>query len=132
VSYQSVLEGLHERFATVEGIKVLLQYEPTSVQVFPTLYSVLDSFEVERRGQVRAVTYRTLHRLVFRWQDNEQALAEMIPYVDSIPEAVEEDKHLGGRLVAGLAEITDGEVMFVSIGGADLLALDFYSSVVEK
>jgi hypothetical protein len=131
-TYADVLEGLHERFATVEGIAACLDYEPKSVQTFPLLYSMLDTMEITRTGQVKGRTYRTLHRLLFKWQDNEQALAQMIPYVDSIPDAVDADKHLGGRVTSGLAVIDECEAMFVTIGGVECLALDFYSTVLVK
>lgn len=132
MSYSDVLDGLHTRFATVSGIAAFLKYEPTSIQTYPLLYSVLDSFEITRTGQVKAWTYRTLHRLLFRWQENEMALSEMIPFVNSIPLAVDADKHLGGKLDSGVAAIDEGEVMFVEIGDTQCLALDFYSTVVEK
>ena len=131
-SYADVLEGLHVRFATVDGIQACLDYEPKSAQVTPLLYSMLDSMEITRTGQVQARVYRTLHRLLFQWQDNEQALAEMIPYVDSIPDAVDADKHLGGVLASGLAVIDECEVVFVDVGGVEFLGLDFYSTVTVK
>ena len=132
MSYSDVLDGLHTRFATVNGITAILKYEPTSIQAYPLLYSMLDSFDIARTGQVVAWHYRTLHRLVFRWQDNELALAELIPFVNAIPNAVEADKHLGGKLKSGLATIDEGEVMWAEIGGTECLTLDFYSTVVEK
>lgn len=132
MSYESVLEGLHERFQTISGLAAILNYEPTSIQTYPTLYSMLDDFEVARSGQVVAIRYRILHRLLFRWQHNEQALAEMAPFVNDIIDAVGADPHLGGRLTAGYSEIVDGETMFVVIGGTECLALDVYSSTLEK
>ena len=131
-TYEDVLDGLHDCFETVEGIAAILPYEPTSVHTFPLLYSMFDSMEITRTGQVQGRTYRTLHRLVFRWQDNEQALLEMIPFVDAIPDAVDADKHLGGAIQSGLAVIDECEAMFVEIGGTECLALDFYSTVVVK
>jgi hypothetical protein len=133
MSYEAILEGLQERFETVAGIVNVLDYEPTAIHDYPTLYSLLDEWSATRSGQVRSVTYRTLHRLLFRWQDNEMAAKEMIPFVDAIPAAVEADRHLGGRLISGLAVIDEGEVnSIVLVGGTECLALDFYSTVVEK
>jgi len=131
-TYAEVLEGLHTAFATVDGIAAILDYEPKSVQTFPLLYSMFDSMEASRNGQVRAVTYRTLHRLLFQWQDNEQALVEAIPFIDSIPAAVEADKHLGGTIASGLARIDECEAVIVTVSGVEMLALDFYSTVMVK
>lgn len=132
MSYADVVEGLHERLATVSALKVVLDYVPTSVQDCPIVWSALDSMKVTRSGQVRAVTYRTLHRVAVRWQDNEQAELEVIPLVDAIPAAVEADPHLGGRLVSGFAEIDECQLQWGTIGGIEYRLLDFYSTVVEK
>lgn len=132
MSYETVLEGLHERFATIASIAAILPYEPTALHSYPTLYSMLDDFDVTRRGQVVAIRYRILHRLLFRWQDNERALAELAPYVNDLIDAVAADPHLGGRLTNGYSEIVDGETVFAVIGGTECLALDVYSETVEK
>lgn len=132
MSYATVLEGLHERFATVPGIVAILNYAPTAFHDTPLLYSLLDKVTISRSGQVRARKYRILHRLVVRWQDNEQAEQQIIPLVDSIPDAVDADQHLGGRLASGFAEITEIEGVWVTVGGTEYRALDFYSTVIEK
>jgi len=132
MSYSTVLAGLHERFATVTSIQAILDYVPTSIQDTPTLYSLLDNVTISRSGQVKATKYRILHRLVVRWQDNEGAELEIIPYVDSIPAAVDADNHLGGRLTSGYAVIDEIEAVWVEISNVTYRALDFYSTVVEK
>jgi len=132
MSYADVLAGLHERFATVSGIKAILDYVPTSIHTAPLLYSAFDRAESVRSAQVKGWQYRTLHRLCFRWQDNERAEEELIPYVNSIPDAVAADPHLGGVLTAGYAEINEIEAAWVTIGGIEYRVLDFYSTVIEK
>jgi len=132
MSYATVLEGLHERLATVDGPVDVLAYAPTAIHDTPLIWSLLDNMEIKRSGQVKSKHYRILHRLVVRWQDNEQAEQEIIPYVDSIPEAVEADPHLGGRLVSGYAEITECQAGWITVAGVEYRNLDFYSTVIEK
>lgn len=146
MSYAAIVEGLNERFQTVEGLEdaPILDYEPTSVHEFPLVYTLLDSFtrNVET-GQVVRMGYRILHRLVLRWQDNETAEQELIPFVNSVCAAIDADNQLDGRLsgqsginpvgyIGGYAKIADGMGVFVRIGGTDYRAIDFYSEVFEK
>ena len=131
MSYATVLDGLHVRFATVAGINAILKYVPTAIDP-PMMYSVLESMNVTRNGQVRAVHYRINHRMMFRWQDFEQAELEIIPFVDSIPLAVEADPHLGGVLVSGFAEINECRALWVDISGTTYRVLDFFSDITEK
>lgn len=132
MSYKIVLAGLTERFKTVSGIANVLDYTPTALHDVPTLFSMPDEGTVTYSGQVVVRKYKTSHYLCFRWQDAEQATREMVPFIDSIPAAVAADPHLGGRLKSGYAEIDEWEVTFVTIGGADYIALRFYSTVIEK
>ncbi len=132
MSYTSVLEGLHERFATVEGIVSILPYSPTAIHDTPTLFSMPDEGQVHRSGQVKAREYRTNHYLVFRWQDSEQATQELLPFLDSIPAAVDADPHLGGRLNGGMARVDEWEIMWLTVGSVDYIAIRFYSTVMER
>lgn len=132
MSYSTVLTGLHVRFATVAGIANLLMYEPTAIHDLPTLYSLFQDVSITRSGQIRAVHYRTLHRLLLRWQDFEQAELEVIPFVDSIPLSVEADPHLGGVIVSGFAEINECKAGWTEIGSTTYRSLDFYSDVIVK
>jgi hypothetical protein len=132
MSYETIVEGLHERLVTVTALKAVLDYVPTSVQDSPVVWSVLADMKITRTGQVVAKPYRILHRVAIQWQDNEQAELAALPLVDSIPDAVEADPHLGGRLVSGMAEINECEAGWATIGGLEFRLLDFYSTVVEK
>ncbi len=135
MSYTSVIEGLHERFATVIGLKVLLVGEPTSVQDSPLLYSLVERVEREAQATkpghtLMRVTYRTLHRLCLKWQDNPTAEAELLALADAIPAAIEADPKLGGR-ITGDAHLSGAEAGWVTIGGTTYRVLDFYSEVLE-
>jgi len=125
-----ILDGLEERFRLVPGIHVIIRYEPTSVQDYPLLYSMMENKQ-SSGGEEAGLTwhYRILHRLVFRWQDNAGAAEELIPFVDAIPAAVDADPQLGGRLDYGYAQISEVTLNWGKIGGTDCLFLDFISEV---
>jgi len=110
----------------------ILDYAPTAVHDTPLVYSLLDNVQRRTSAQIVTKQYRILHRLVVRWQDNEQAEQEIIPFVDSVPEAVADDPQLGGRLTSGYAEIKECDAGWVTIAGVEYRMLDFYATVVEK
>ena len=135
MSYDTCLQAIHAAFATVttpRAIAVLLDYEPTAAQDYPLMYSLLESFERVRSGQVLAVRWRTMHRLVLRWQDSEQCEAELRAFVDSIPAVIDADGHLGGALGAGYAHIESGDTGWSEIGQTEVRFVDFTSLIVEK
>ncbi len=131
MSYEDILKGLHECFEGLHTIPVILDYEPTSLQHLPALYSLFDSFadDEDDGGSLDKRTYRTLHRLCFRWQDNEQAEKELIPFLNTLPDSVKANPRLGGRCL--WAAVPECQGVFVTIGGTVYRALDFYSQVTE-
>jgi hypothetical protein len=133
MSYQDIVDGLHIRFATVTALKVILDYEPTAAQDSPLLYSLLDGFtrEYDDIGESVEVTYRTLHRLCIRWQDNEECEQTLIALANDIPIAVDGDPRLGLLLKGDGARIIQGDAGWVNIGGTEYRSLDFYSECTE-
>jgi hypothetical protein len=131
VSYANAVEGLNAAIATVTDVKAVLDHEPTSVQTSPLVYSILDGVDRQVTGLTVRVTYRTLHRLCIRWQDSEASEAVVQALVDAIPEAVEADPKLGGRLRPGDAQISRGDAGWAQIGNTTCRIIDFYSEVVE-
>lgn len=132
--YDRIVRGFGIRFATVSGLAVVLDYEPTTVQESPLIYSVLDGFTSEVKGTTEATTWRTLHRLCIRWQDpqpSEQALREMAV---AIKRAVAQDPRLGGMLVSahgrGVAHITDADAGWITIDGILYRTLDLFSEAL--
>ena len=132
--YESVVTAINERFRTIEPlIPVILDYEPTALVEYPTMYTLLENAEFPTTaGGVQSRRYRLLHRLCFQWIDNEQAERDLAPYVDAVPESVLTDPSLGGVITSGLAHITRGDGVFVSIGGALYRAIDFHSDILVK
>jgi len=131
MSYQNIVQGLHERFATLSALKVVLDYEPTSIQDSPLLYSILDGFTRQVQGTHVRTTYRTLHRLCIRWQDPAIAEEMVEQLVDAIPEVLEADPRLGARVRPGDAQIVRGEAGWARIGETTVRIIDFYSEVIE-
>ena len=140
-SFEHVLDGLHERFVSVSGLPKyneagalvnILKYEPGAIQYTPTLYSLLDGFTRDRAGQLTIMTYRILHRLVLKWQDNAAAELALLPFVHSIPAAVDVDPTLGARITKGLARMSEGQTGFVIISNTKYRCLDFFSTVPTK
>ncbi len=126
MSYSTVLTELHRRIATVSGIVKVLDFEPSAVTDFPTCYSLLDSVRRAYGGTAVTLTYRVLHRLCFRWVDNEQAEQEVIPFVNSVPKALDSIGISAGDIV-----VTNVDAGWMSIGDTLYRTLDFYSETVE-
>ncbi len=142
MSYALVVAGLIERFENgVTGLAQyddagnlanILDYEPTALHTTPTLYLLLDNFDRTQHGQVTAMRYRILCRLCVKWQDNQFAEQELIPFVNSLAAAVDVDPYLGGRVAGGGSSVADGTGTFVNIGGVLYRALDVFVEVVDK
>jgi hypothetical protein len=133
MSYQDIVDGLHERFQLIDALVVILDYEPTAAQDGPLLYSLLDGFTrvYDDIGESVEVTYRTLHRLCIMWQDNEEAEKTLIALANAIPIAVDGDPRLGLLLKGDGVRIVQGEAGWVNIGGTEYRSLDFYSECTE-
>lgn len=128
-TYQDILDGLHERFATIPalGANRILPYEPTSADDNPKLYSMFADWRLERQGQVDKHIYRVLHRVVTSLQDNEGVELLLMPFLEWIPAAIHTDPRLGDRLNEGYAECVEATGVYVIIGGVTCRAYDFTS-----
>lgn len=132
MSYQTVLDGLQERLETLPGIVDVLQYEPSSFGDTPLVYLLLDHSEDATAAQVVGTRYFVLMRLVVKWTDNEKAELDIIPYVDSIPAAIQADRQLGGRIIRGMATKPGSEGGFIDTGGVRYRIVDFVTEVLDK
>jgi hypothetical protein len=135
VSYQAAIAGLKDAVETVDGLNLVLDYEPPSLTRLPAVYRLLDSFNRTQAGQVTVMRYRVLCRLCVRWQDNEKAEWELIPFVNSIPAAIDADPQLGGAITRGYASVAEdanANAGFVRIGGTMYRSLDVYVDIVDK
>ena len=91
------------------------------------IYSEIDGLERVTKGTSVEVTYRTLHRLCIRWQDNAVAEALLRTLLDAIPQAVDAAPKLSGA--CRNAVITGGDGGWTEIGGTEYRTFDFYSEV---
>lgn len=135
MSYSAAIAGLKSAIETVDGLQLVLDYEPTSIQRLPAVYLLLDSFRRSTAGQVTAMHYRVLTRLCVRWQDNEKAEQELIPFVNSIPAAIDADPTLGGAVTRGFSQVDpDAPALggFVRIGGVMYRSLDIFVDITDK
>lgn len=132
MAYSDVLNGLHGRFATVSGLKNILAFEPASINATPMMYSLFVSVNNGDKGQVKSRTYRTMHRLVVARQDYAQAETLVLPYVDSIIDAVRTDPRLGSEISSGLASIVEARGGYATINGVVYRIVDFFSEVTAK
>lgn len=131
ITYDDVLEGLHERFAAVEGITTVISYIPTSIEPV-TLFPMFERYEGSEVGQVLTERFWTRHYLCFLWQDNEQAEIELRPYIALMPAAIRADPHLGGRINSGWAKVSEMLGAFITIGSIDYRTLEIVTEVLVK
>lgn len=137
MSALSVYQGLEERFRTVDGLRAVMLGEPTGDMDLPGMYTAYESFERPLRNSPPArnltgMEHVFVHRLILRWQDFQQAEMQLLLFIDAVPDAIDRDPHLGGRLTRGVAAISRGVTGFVTIGGTKYRVIDFTSTVIEK
>lgn len=129
MSYARVLTGLQERLRTISGLKKVLLYEPAALDDPPLCYLFLDTAEITHQGQSITAVYTVTARVVVLWQDNEEAEAQIAPFVDSIVDAVWADPMLGGK--ANSARVTNVSGGFIDATGVTYRSMDFTITVKE-
>ena len=131
--YADIIQRFNLAFATVTPeIAKILDYQPTTLQAFPTMFSRLQGFTRSTDGGRVHMRYRIAHLLCFVFQDNEEAERQMESYINAVPYAVDVYQSTGGIVSPGMTEIVSGDVMMVNVGGVAYLAIVFYSDTVEK
>lgn len=133
MSYTDIVSAVVAKLEGLSGVKRVLDYAPASVHEFPIIYVLFDSMSLTRRGPVIEKLYKLSVNLVVRYQDNERAEEEIMPYIDAIPALFLADPHLSGTLVAGearIAEVVSGDL--VRIGSADFRLIQFMLEVYSK
>jgi hypothetical protein len=124
MSYANILSGLQTRLETLAGLTNVLLYEPASIDDTPMAYLFLDNAEIEQGGQVVTALYAITVRVIVRWQENDQAEAQIAPYADSVVDAIRADPSLGSQ--ANSARVTAIEGGFLDTGnGIRFRVMDF-------
>lgn len=134
MSYTNVVAGIMERLATLSAtLKVSLDYEPTGIHETPAAYVLYGGTRGRTTaGQVTVMPYEVRIRLLNKWQSNKECEAQLMPFVNSIPAAIDADAQLGGRITSGLAAVTDVEEGYIILGGVEYRRIDFLVHVVDK
>lgn len=128
-------DGLHAVVATVQGIPMVLDYEPAAVNVRCLTWILLDSYERTQFGQLTAMRYRFMVRVATPFQDNKGAEDEVVQTALYIADAVDADPQFSGVLVSGIAESPQGQTGWIQIGGVagtKCRVVDVFVSVLEK
>jgi hypothetical protein len=132
--YGLLLEGLHDCFLTLSAFDrgQLLKHSPSSVQTSPLLYSMLQNYEKHFEGNLVVETFTTLHRVCIAWQDHQTAEDWVIKLVTEIPDSVERDDRLSGKIRGGRAIVNFGRSGFARIAEMEFRVLDFTSTIINK
>lgn len=128
----TILIGLHERFATVTALEALLDHEPRSIHNSSLLYSLYKETRRAQHGQVLSETHQFTHRACFSYADPQAAEKAVRGVVTAVPLSVEQDPQLGHRITSGGAVVEEGRGGFVLIDGTVYRVVDFTSTVVVK
>jgi hypothetical protein len=132
MSYEAIREAIDTVLLTIPGLTVI-DYEPQSVES-PTMYSLLSSVrrDYSEAGHIVRITYRTRHRLLVLWRDNEAAENSITPFVDSIPAALDADPKIGAKAQDGaIVEIYGDTPGWITLGGVEYRCIDFISEITE-
>lgn len=137
MSAVTVWQGIEERMRAVDGLQTILLGEPQSVHDFPALYGAYLRFARPLRNTPPArnlvgMDHQFVLRLVVQWVDNPQAEMQLLSLLDAIPDAIDADPKLGGRLLGGMAYISEGAAGFAKIGRVDHRVVDYTLHVLEK
>lgn len=133
----TVYQGLENCFKTVDGLRVIMLGEPTAIQDAPLLYTVYQSFDRPLRNisparNVIGMDHLFASRLVIQFVENAQCEMQLLTLLDAIPDSIDLDPRLGGRLNSGIAWCSDGVSGFATIGGAQYRVVDYSIHCMEK
>ena len=132
-NYTSVRDGLHATVATVTGIKAVLDYEPSAIDIHPLAWILLDSFERAGApaGQIgRRV--RFMVRVAAPVQDSKAAEDELIAIAMMVGDAVERNKQFSGAITKGIAVPPDGRAGWINMGATKVRVVDTFVSAYVK
>lgn len=137
MSATTVYEGLAEIYASLAGVQNIILGEPTAAHELPAIYTAYMGFDRPLRNSPPAnnltgMRHTFMSRLLIAWQDQSEAEAQLLALLDTIPDAIDADPHLGGRLTKGMAWCATGVTGFVAIAGTTYRIVDYTITVMEK
>lgn len=144
ITYQAIIDQLHQRFATLPSLVrlnasgqnvALLTEEPKTITQYPTLYSLLEHVTYAPSTPVTISEVVILSRLVVAHAKSDHCEAAVMPYVFDLPATINgsaEGRRLDNwvALRRGIATVERAEAVWVVIGGKDIYrALDVYTRI---
>lgn len=141
-----LIDGLHERFATIADFVrlnsngdniAILKHEPTAIQGTPTIYTIVGQTTFGPANATNPTTYRVLSRLVLSWQDPQAAEAKLrlyMPQIAATVNATPEGQRLGNLAGynRGSAYIVSANAGWLIIGGTTYRICDFITEIIVK
>jgi hypothetical protein len=137
MSALTVYQGLEERFRTVAGLRTILLGSPTGDLALPGLYTAYQQFTRPLRNAPPARNLTGMQhifacRLVIQWVDLQAAEMQLLTLLDAIPDSIDLDPRLDGRLKKGMAWCSDGITGTADIGEVTYRVVDYTIHVDEK
>ena len=137
MSALTMYQGLEERYRTIDGLRSILLGSPTGDLDLPGLYTAYGQFDRPLRNappasNLTGMGHVFISRLVIRFVDYAQSEMELITLLDAIPDAIDRDPRLGGRLAGGMAYCGDAQTGWAEIGGVTYRIVDYTIRILEK
>lgn len=137
MSALTVYQGLEERFRTIDGIRGISLGYPTGDLDLPALYIRYSTFDRPLRNappasNLTGMNHVFLVHLILRFVDYAQSEMELVTLLDEIPDSIDRDPRLGGRLSGGIARCSDGAAGFDTIGDVPYRYVAYTVRVLEK
>lgn len=130
-------QGLEAAFRTIDGLRGITLGEPSGDLDLPAIYGAYQQFTRPLRNSPPARNQTGMGhifacRLVIRWVENAAAEMQLITLLDAIPDAIDADPHLSGRVNDGMAWCPAGVSGFATIGGVLYRVVDYEVRVMHK
>ncbi len=137
MSATTVYEGLAEAFSGIVGIKNIVRGEPTAIHEAPAIFTAYAGFTRPLRNSpparnLEGTSHSFTSRLVILWTDPDGAEAQLLDLVTAIPDALDADPHLNGRLSKGAASCQAGTTGYLTIANTLYRIVDYTITVLEK
>lgn len=125
--------GLIERLRTISGLRVLTA-EPNTVHNPPLAIVSIIGGTLNLAGQVKVRTWRFAVRVCVPLQDNVIAEDQLVPYADSVTDAILADLTLGARanVVPAIEVSSEGSDGYYDIAETMLRSIVFRMDIRDK
>jgi hypothetical protein len=137
MSALTVAQGLQSVLREIAGLRSVILGEPTGSMELPALYLVYQEFDRPLRNSPPArnltgMSHTFAARLCIQWVNNSNAEMQLLTLLDAIPDAIDRDPTLGGRVSKGVAWIDAGVSGFATIGGVVYRVVEYRVHALEK